>query len=69
MNPLKHIYNSVIRYRRTRGFGVHSPFAYGFITQVLGCRYPFYCWSQLEAEVRDAGKMRWRDAMALFRTL
>ncbi|MDE6484368.1 MAG: hypothetical protein K2L14_03115 [Duncaniella sp.] len=69
MNPLRLIRDAVIRYRRTRGFGVHSPFAYGFITQVLGCRYPFYCWDDLEAEVRDAGKIRWRDTRALFRTL
>lgn len=69
MNPLKLICNAVIRYRRTRGFGVHSPFAYGFITQVLGCTYPYYCWPQLEAEVKSAGKMRWRDARAMFRTL
>ena len=69
MNPLKLIGDAVIRYRRTRGFGVHSPFAYGFITQVLGSRYPFYCWDKLEAEVRHDSKMRWRDARALFRTL
>ncbi len=69
MNPLRVIRDAVIRYRRTRGFGVHSPFAYGFITQVLGCRYPFYCWDSLEAEVKHCGKMRWRDARALFRTL
>ncbi|MDE6582838.1 MAG: hypothetical protein K2K47_09975 [Duncaniella sp.] len=69
MNPLRLIRDAVIRYRRTRGFGVHSPFAYGFITQVLGCRYPFYCWDELEAEVRHVGEMRWRDARALFRTL
>ncbi len=69
INPLKSLRDAVIRFRRSRGFGVHSPFAYGFITQVLRCRYRFYCWDNLEPEVRSSGGIRWNDARALFRTL
>ncbi len=38
------------RYRVSRGFSVHSPFAYYFITRVLREKLPFYCF---KAEVTD----------------
>ncbi|MCM1484534.1 MAG: hypothetical protein NC043_09370 [Muribaculaceae bacterium] len=30
------------RLARSQGFGVHSPFAFGFIRDVIGCRYAYY---------------------------
>ncbi len=35
------------RYRHSKGFGVHSPFAFRFITEVLGERCPYYDYSLL----------------------
>lgn len=37
------------RWRHGRGFGVHSPFAYDFITRTLRERLPYYAYSRLDA--------------------
>ncbi len=39
----------ISRYRHSKGFGVHSPFAYRFITEVLGERCPYYDFDRLES--------------------
>lgn len=48
------------RYRVGRGFSVHSPFAYYFITRVLRERLPYYCF---KAEIVR------RDEQRLFRVV
>lgn len=48
------------RYRVGRGFSVHSPFAYYFITRVLRERLPYYCF---KSEVRS------REERRLFRVV
>lgn len=42
------------RYKRSRGFGVHSPFAFHFILRVLREKSPYYCYPQLMARRRSA---------------
>ena len=37
------------RYRHSKGFGVHSPFAFRFITEVLGERCPYYDFERLKS--------------------
>ncbi len=39
--------NSLSRYKRSKGFGIHSPFAYRFITRVLHERLPYYAYSEI----------------------
>lgn len=34
--------------RHRRGFGVHSPFAFRFITETLRCRWDYYAYSKLK---------------------
>lgn len=64
------IRDKIIRFRRTRGFGVHSPFAFGYITMVLTCRYPYYAFEDLQADVAHLdGALRPTDALTLFRVL
>lgn len=37
------------RHHRSRGFGIHSPFAFNFVCYVLREKNPFYCYEPLEA--------------------
>lgn len=39
-----------------RGDGVHSPFAYHFITRVVRNRRPYYCFEELRAKVKHVRK-------------
>lgn len=36
------------RFRKRRGYGVHSPFAFNFITDVVYERWPYYAYRQLD---------------------
>ncbi len=47
MKPLKMYMNSLSRYKRSKGFGIHSPFAYRFTTRVLHERLPYYAYSEI----------------------
>ena len=38
------------RFRHRRGYGVHSPFAFGLITDVVYERHPYYAYSVLDKE-------------------
>lgn len=35
------------RLRSSRGFGIHSPFAYNFVLNVLRERYPYYAYDEI----------------------
>lgn len=47
-----HRVNSLVRHiftaKHSRGFGVHSPFMYDFITNVAGEKYPSYVFDEIE---------------------
>ena len=47
MKPLKLYINSINRYKRSKGFGIHSPFAFHFVTRVLRERLPFYAYPEI----------------------
>lgn len=38
----------LIKSRYKKGFGVHSPFMYHLMTDVLECKYPYYCFDEIE---------------------
>lgn len=48
MNLLKRLYVRCHRFRYRKGHGVHSPFAFGLITDVIEERRPFYAYKELE---------------------
>ena len=54
MNFLRRIYIWCRRFRHRRGYGVHSPFAFGLITDVIYERRPYYAYQELEALRRAA---------------
>lgn len=53
MNFLKRIYIWCKRFRYRRGYGVHSPFAFGLITDVVYERLPYYAYAELKARRRS----------------
>lgn len=50
----KRYYTAFRRYNRSRGFGIHSPFAFHFVTSVLGERSPFYAYDIIDALRHEA---------------
>lgn len=81
MNLIKKIASYPARWRRSRGFGVHSPFAYNFITKVLREKdAAYYAYAEIAAfcpRARRAGfneifagkDMSVPEAYMLFRVL
>ena len=73
VNLLKRYRTALARHHRSRGFGIHSPSAYHFVTQVLGERLPYYAYDdlrQLRRALRDSGEQSLisnHDAQLLFR--
>lgn len=49
-----------LRLWRSRGFGVHSPYAFRFITDVLFCRHGYYSYAEIGSD---------RSARRLYRVL
>lgn len=50
MGRIKHIRTAIKRYHKSNGFGIHSPFAYGFVRNVLCLRsVQYYGYEQIEA--------------------
>lgn len=48
MGKLKNIGNALSRYQASKGFGVHSPFAFKFILNVLDEKYEYYAYNKLQ---------------------
>ena len=48
MKTLKRLLTSFNRYKRSKGFGVHSPFAFYLILNVLRERLPYYAYANIE---------------------
>lgn len=63
--PVRIITSRLKRWRTAHGFGVHSPFAYYFITRVLRERLPYYDFDLLPPICRD--EIRRNHARMLFR--
>lgn len=47
MKPPRLYANALRRYNRSHGFGIHSPFAYSFVRDTLGCRNQYYAYEQI----------------------
>lgn len=57
--------NRLSRWWRGRGFGVHSPFAFKFITSTLHCPHAYYAYGVIADEARTRRELD--DAERLFR--
>lgn len=47
MGRIKRYRTALARYQHSKGFGIHSPFAFGFVLTVLRERNPYYCYTGL----------------------
>lgn len=54
MIKLKRYYTALRRYKHSKGFGIHSPFAFRFVLQVLSERYPYYAYEEISQSRRNA---------------
>lgn len=50
MSRIKRYYSAFNRYKRSNGYGIHSPFAFKFVLGVLRERTPYYCYEKIEAQ-------------------
>ncbi len=59
------------RYRRGRGFGIHSPFAFYFVLRELKERCPYYAFEQIDRACKTApeGALPGSRAKMLFRVV
>lgn len=53
------------RFRHRRGYGVHSPFAFRFITDVIYERTPFYAYKELDKALPFSKRFRHRKGLHL----
>ncbi|NMA74852.1 MAG: hypothetical protein GX963_11985 [Bacteroidales bacterium] len=68
---IKYICNQIRRFRYRKGFGVHSPFAFRLITEVIYESYPYYSYSKirdskLESE-KENNRLSFKMTKLLFR--
>lgn len=56
LNFLKRAYVWCKRFRHRKGYGVHSPFAFSLLTDVVYEEHPYYAYETLDALVASAGK-------------
>lgn len=53
MGRIKRYRTALSRHHRSRGFGIHSPFAFNFVRFVLREKSPYYCYEYLQ-DLRQA---------------
>lgn len=53
MGRIKRYRTALSRHHRSKGHGIHSPFAYNFVRNVLREKSPYYCYDDME-EMRQA---------------
>ena len=53
------------RFRHRKGYGVHSPFAFRFITDVIYEQQPYYAYKELDAQLPFSKQFRQRRGLHL----
>lgn len=49
MGIVRRYRTAITRHHRSAGFGIHSPHAFNFVTNVLRCRLPYYAYDDIAA--------------------
>ena len=47
---ISHPFVWLMRFRKRKGYGVHSPFAFNFITDVIDATHPYYAYHELDRQ-------------------
>ena len=69
MNPISYLIAEFKRRRSAKGFGIHSPSAFKFVTEIVHSQYAYYAYTELIDHVppgRNAGSLI-HDALLLHR--
>lgn len=66
-NPFTSLCDSYRRWRHSRGYGVHSPFAYRIVTEALYPRHGYAYYLENDARLSSADPADGRRARALYR--
>lgn len=67
---LPRLWRWLVRFRHRRGYGIHSPFAFSFVTDVIYERGEYYAYAPLSTICPEHGErplLRRRDLRLLFR--
>lgn len=67
MYRIRRLFVWLRRSRYSRGFGVQSPFAYGFVRYVVNEHYPYYAYERLMRQMPDIGKKAHKLGRLYFR--
>lgn len=80
--PIKRYCTALNRIRKSKGFGIHSPFAFRFVLKVLKERLPYYAYTEIdykradviemlttEAHKKKHGVLSAKDAKMIFRVV
>lgn len=51
------------RWQRARGYGVQSPWAFRFVTEVIGERRRYYGYAEIDRVARNRGERKYRRLM------
>ncbi|MBE6317421.1 MAG: hypothetical protein E7081_00370 [Bacteroidales bacterium] len=57
MIKFKRYYTALRRYKRSKGFGIHSPFAFNFVLKVLRERCSYYAYDDIHASRWQASQL------------
>lgn len=57
----------LVRFRKRKGYGIHSPFAFAFVTQVIYERGRYYAYDSLDNLSHQGSALRRADLRLLFR--
>lgn len=67
MNPLKTLWVWVCRFRKRKGYGVHSPFAFYLIRAVINEKEAYYAYSELKKQRKGKSVLPEKVDRLLFR--
>lgn len=57
----------ILRIGKARGFGIQSPWAFSFVTEVIGERLPYYAYTDIDRMCKNRSERRFQKLMLRIR--